>query len=296
MDTGLRRLRYFHVLARELNFRRSADLLGLTQPALSRAIALLERDVGACLLLRSTREVTLTPAGASFALGCARVLAALDGAVAQARKAADGRAGSIVIGYTDNAISGRLPDIVQTFRSANPDIRIRLRQAYTQQQYDLLDDGQIDVGFLTGPISRRHCYSVAIQRDRFVVILPKRHPFAERSALSLGDLADSPFVLGDPERWVVYHEQLFRLCKAAGFSPQIVQTAPDLRGIVGLVSCGMGLSVQTTSLMGDGDQRVVFKDLLGCDEHLLTQAIWDTRNSHPVKSRFVEHVQGYALS
>lgn len=295
METGLRRLRYFHVLAEELSFRRSAARLGLTQPALSRAIALLEQDVGTQLFERSNREVSLTLAGKSFAVGCERVLSALDGAITQARKVADGYAGSLVIGYTDTAIAGRLPDIVQAFRVANPDIEIALRQAYTQAQYELLANGQIDVGFLTGPVHLPHCESVDIQRDRFVAVLPKGHRLAGREALALADLAEEPFVLGDYAHWNVYHDQLFALCRDAGFQPRVVQTAPDSRGILGLVSCGMGVSVQTEGLMQDGDRRVAFRQLDDCNARLTTVVAWNKRYPQPIKARLMEHVGDFAL-
>lgn len=295
METGLRRLRYFRVLAEELNFRRSAERLGITQPALSRAIALLEEDVGATLLERSRRGVALTAAGRSFATGADGVLAALDGAVAQARKVADGQAGTLSIGYTDTAVAGRLPDIVRSFRTAFPELHVHLVQGYTRQQREWLEDGRLDVAFMTGPTTGEHRGAITVQRDAYTAILPGAHPLAARASLTLADLAGEPFVLGDPDHWSVYNGDFLALCESAGFSPRVVQSAPDSRGIVGLVSCGMGVSVQTASLARHGDERVAFRPLDRCPARIVTQAVWNTRFVQPAKTRLVEHLRGYDI-
>jgi DNA-binding transcriptional LysR family regulator len=248
-------------------------------------------------LLKVEREgrAAATLAGESFVTGCQRVMETLEGAISQAKKIADGEAGNLVIGYTDTAMSGELSEIIKSFRSANPQIHIHLRQAYTLEQIRMLEDGQIDIGFLTGPTKVDHFHGIDVQRDRFVAIFPRDHELASRSKISLADLATYPFVLGDLVNWSVYHEQLFSLCDRAGFRPNIVQTAPDSRGIIGLVSCGMGVSVQTECLTKAGDDRVVFKFLSDCEEYLTTQAAWNVKFDHPCKIRFIRHIENYQI-
>ena len=183
VHTGLRRLRYFSHLAETLNFRRAAERLGITQPALSRAIALLEADVGTALFDRGPGGVALTPAGRAFAASARAVLESLDGAVLQARRIADGRAGQLVVGYTDTAVSGCLPDIVQGFRAAYPEVRVQLRQGYTRQQQRWLEEGRLDVAFMTGPNRDEGREAVPVQTDRFVAILPGSHALADRKSV-----------------------------------------------------------------------------------------------------------------
>lgn len=293
MQTGLRRLHYFQRLAIELNFRRAAEKLGITQPALSRAISLLESDVGTKLVERDNRDVHLTLAGESFLSGCERVMSALDGAVSQACKVADGQAGQLAIGYTDTAISGRLPDFIRSLRQSLPDVTIHLKQAYSQQQKEWLDDGKLDIAFMTGPSASDTHAHIDFQSDRFTAIIPTEHPVARLKKLTLAELADYPFVMGDPIHWQVYNAQFFRLCRAEGFTPDIVQSAPDSRGIVGMVACGMGISVQTESLVNQGDPRITFKVLEGCNEKVTTQAVWNTRFSQPVRDQIIEHLRSW---
>lgn len=296
MENGLRRLRYFQLLSKELNFRRAAAKLGITQPALSRAIALLEKDVGTSLFERNNRQVNLTLAGGSFAVGCTRVLTALDVAIDQTLKVANGYSGSLVIGYTDTAIAGRLPDIIQTFGAAVPGVQLRLIQAYTQQQLSMLEDGLLDIGFLTGPVEQGHFRSIEMQSDRLFAILPRDHYLATRNSVTLANLAELPFVLGDLDHWGAFHAHLFGHCKKAGFSPNTVQTAPDSRALIGLVSCGVGVSVQAESLIRHGDTRVICKPLEDVPQSVMSEAVWNERFNPPARSRMIDHLAGYDLA
>lgn len=296
MKVGLRRLHYFKILAETLNFRRTADELNITQPALSRAIAQLEQDVGTKLFERTNRQVSLTLAGHAFAAGCGRVLQDLDDVVDQAVKVAQGYSGYLSIGYTDTVIAGRLPDIVKSFRMAAPEIHVRLIQAYTEQQYGLLDNGQLDIGLMTGPVERDRLCTVDVQSDRFMVVLPADHPLSALPSVCLGDLHDHPFVLGDLDRWRAYNAHLFRHCDRVGLRPRIVQTAPESRAIVGLVACGLGISILPECLMQGIDPRLVARPIEDIHERMITQAGWLADCEQPALKRFIGHLYAAQFS
>src|SRR6478752_9278053 len=99
----LRHLRYFRAVAEELHFGRAAERLHIAQPPLSQQIRQLERELGVTLLTRSTRNVELTPAGREFLGRTVEILAAVDDAVEQARRIADGAEGRLVIGCVGSA-------------------------------------------------------------------------------------------------------------------------------------------------------------------------------------------------
>ena len=291
MKTGLRRLHYFMLLSDRLNFRRAAEELAITQPALSRAIAQLESDLGIALFERDNRRVTLTEAGKVFREGCGEALDTIEVAVKRAQKTASGHAGSLVIGYTDIAIAGCLAEIVQSFRGRHPDVAVTLQQAFTEAQFELLRNDSIDVGFVTGPVRNRTFESVLVQKDGFVAVLPSHHRLAARGSLTLPDLAEEPFVLGSEDKWRVFHDQLYQICRSAGFKPRVVQRAPDTQGIVGLVACGMGISIQTEALKVIGDERVRLLPLEGCDQYVETHATWNPTKGHLAASVFMDHVR-----
>lgn len=291
MKTGLRRLHYFLALSDTLNFRRAASDLAMTQPALSRAIAQLETDLGVTLFERDNRRVSLTDAGHVFRDGCREALNILDHTVRRTRKAARGKTGRLVIGYTDIAMSGCLPEAVRTFRITHPDVAVTLCQSFAEEQYTLLLNGETDAGFLTGPVISDALDSLLVQSDRFVALLPRGHKHAKADAIALEDLADQTFVLGSEDKWRVYHRILYDVCRAAGFEPRVVQRAPDTQGIVGLVACGMGVSIQTESLKPVADQSVRFVPISSCDRMVETFLAWNRTEPRPAVRAFVDHVR-----
>lgn len=291
MEAGWRRLRYFLALTERLSFRRAADDLAMTQPALSRAIRQLENELGCALFDRDNRRVTLTEAGRVFRDGSRKALAQLDETIHRTRKTALGEAGELVIGYTDIAMSGRLAEIVRSFRADYPDIEVSLRPAFSESQYALTRRGEIDIGFVTGPLREPGLASHPVQEDRFVALLPPRHRLADQDEIALSDLAKEPFVLGSEDKWRVYHELLYQLCQAENFEPVVVQRAPDSHGIAGLVACGMGVSVQTESIRVFGEKRVHFRYLRGCPHTVQTLAFWDPNQPRMATKAFVDHIQ-----
>lgn len=294
METGLRRLRYFHALAAGLNFRRTAKRLNITQPALSRAIAQLEAEIGTLLFARTNRQVALTRAGEVFARGCARTLTSIDAMVDETRRVARGSSGTLVIGYTDTVIAGRLPDIVDGFAKLEPGVTIRLVQAYTTRQMGMLDGGHLDIGIMTGPVSHPGLTTCHVQSDRFMAFLPAAHPLAAARRMALADLSDEAFVIGDPDRWSAYNLHLMAHCDRAGFQPRVVQTAPESLAILGLVSCGIGIAILPASLATVLDHRVVACRIVDLQARLDSFACWPAAEMQPTVRRFVDHLAAAA--
>ncbi|HIC81975.1 MAG TPA: LysR family transcriptional regulator [Kiloniellaceae bacterium] len=288
MHIGMRHIRYFAAVAEELHFRRAAERLNVSQPALSRAIRHIEQEIGVSLFERSNRHVALTRAGATFLRGCSAALVYMDGAVEQAQKTATGEKGHLVVGYTDIAIAGRLPQILKSFRQRYPEVTLEPRHDYTRAQLNAVESGALDVGFVTGPVAEEGLDSLAVQHDGFIVVLYGTHPLAKQREIALADLAGEPFVLGTSANWTYYHDHLYRLCRAAGFEPRVVQSASNSEGIFGLIACEMGISVQATSIENCLRKGLKTRPLKDCTATVPTVAIWNRNTLSPVKQRFVD--------
>lgn len=293
MSIGFRHIRYFTAVAEELHFRRAAERLNIAQPALSRAVQGLEAEVGVRLLDRNNRQVRLTTAGQVFLQGCRATIDGFEGAMLQARKAALGEAGSLSVGYTDFAISGELPQILQGFRQRYPDIAVEPVHGFTANQLIDLEVGRLDFGFLTGPFRRDGYDSLLVQSDRFVVVLYESHPLAERKEIALSDLAAEPFIVGVQHGWQHYHDHLYRLCRAAGFEPRAVQSAFNSEGIFGLIACKMGIAVHTDCAYNYIRKGLVVRPLKDCEAEVPTLAAWNSRRITPVQQRFIDYLAGY---
>ena len=291
MRYELRHLRYFIAVAEELNFRRAAERLNLAQPALSRAIQQLEHHVAVRLLNRTNRRVELTEAGRVFLDGCRRSMASLEKAAAEARKAGVGEIGHFTVGYTDFAISGVLPHILEKFRRHYPGVTVDLLHRFTTQQYDDLDKRMIDFGFMTGPAAAPGLAHMTVQRDRFVVVLSEKHPLAEREEIPLPMLAREPFVVGIASAWKHYHRHVDALCQSAGFTPRVVQEAFNSEGIFGLIAANMGLTIHVECVRNYYRTGLAIRPLEDVDACVPTEMAWFPANTTPVMERFIEFVQ-----
>lgn len=296
MRIDLRHLRAFEAVAEELHFRRAAERLNLAQPALSRTIQQLEEAVGEVLLSRSNRRVELTGAGRVFLEGSRRVFERLDSAIDQARKAGAGTIGQLRIGYTDFAVTGQLPTILDGFHRCYPQIKADLVYGSTQQQLELLKDGVIEFAFITGPFLDPNTDSIEVQRDRFVAVLPQNHPLAEQPEVRLSDLAQEPFVLGVMSQWSHYRRQLDALCISAGFLPNVVQEAYNSEGVFGFVAANIGVTVHLESAGNFNRKGVVLIPLKGVEARICTLATWLKTSVTPVQHKFIDFLRHWTPS
>ncbi|WP_336274981.1 LysR family transcriptional regulator [Vreelandella indica] len=239
----LRQMRAFLAVAQTLHFKQAAEILCITQPALSRMIKALEENVGAELFSRTTRQVELTMAGRLFQEECQTAILHLERAGHLARQAGSGDIGHLCIAYNDFSINGVLPSILELFKEQYPDISVDLAYMPSHLQHRALLDHEIDVGFLIGPLQADGIETFRAAMERIVVILPRRHPLATRQRLSIEELAQEKFILGTESGWSEFRLTVFNLCMRAGFTPHVVQEASTSNGIFGLVAANMGISL-----------------------------------------------------
>jgi DNA-binding transcriptional LysR family regulator len=195
-DVHLRDLRYFTTVAEELHFTRAAERLYVSQPALSKQIRALERQLGVELFRRDRQGVTLTAAGTALLPHARRVLATwADGAAAVARARAAERSTLVVGMSTSPGRGGLLPAIRSRFTAAHPDAVLRLRQVPWEDPTAGLADGGADVAFVWLPLpdAERYAWTV-IAEEPVEIALPESHPLAGRPEIDFRDLLDEPFL------------------------------------------------------------------------------------------------------
>jgi DNA-binding transcriptional LysR family regulator len=259
----LRQIRYFVAVAEELHFRRAAARLHMSQPPLSQQIRRLEEELGFPLLSRTRRRVELTAAGSAF-LGDARALLdGLDGAVATARRVHLGQTGRLRISFVGSALLSIVPDIVQRFRAQRPDVEIDLRERSTAEQVAALADGSIDIGLAPLPIDGDGLDAEVLVRERTVAVLPAGHSIAGAERVTLRRLAAEPFVLFPRAQAPGFHDRLVESLTIAGEPPRIVQHAPEMQTIVGLVAAGLGVSLVPASVERLALHGVTYRPVTG---------------------------------
>lgn len=195
-DVHGRDLRYFVAVAEELHFTRAAERMYVSQPALSKQIRALERQLGAPLFDRDRQGVALTAAGTALLPHARAVLAAWgEGheAVRRAREAADA---TLVIGMsTSPGRGGLLPAIRSRLTEAHPEARLTLRQVAWDDPTAGLADGTTDVAFVWLPLAGSDRFRwVVVAAEPRLVALSEAHPLAARESLDFVDLLDEPFL------------------------------------------------------------------------------------------------------
>jgi len=263
----LRQLRYFVAVAEELHFRRAAARLHISQPPLSQQIAALERELGCELLARTRRRVELTPAGEAFLRDARATLAELDVATARARAIADGRAGVLRINFVGSALLSIVPAAVQRFRGARPGVELELHERSTVEQLRALEAGTADVGLVRPPIDAgAGLRTEIVMRERTIAALPAGHKLTGLRRIPLRRLAAEPLVLFPRSQAPGYHDLLAGRLAATGASPRIVQYAPEMLTIIGLVAAGIGVSPVPASVAHLALDGVVYRPLAGAPD------------------------------
>lgn len=185
MDLDLRRLRYFSAVAEHLHFRRAAEELHIAQPALSRQIRALEKDLGVQLFDRDQRSTTLTPAGRQLLDDAAPLLAAADAARRRTQRAARGTH-HLVVGFRAGIT---VTAATQAFAARRPEVTVEVRRLEWDDQEALLRSGRVDIAYVRRPIDDRGLRLIPLFTEDRLAALPLTHPFAGRTALTVQDLA-----------------------------------------------------------------------------------------------------------
>jgi len=246
----LRHLRYVVAIAEERHFTRAAERLGIGQPPLSQQIKALEGELGVRLFHRLPRGVELTAAGEAFVPIARSALALAAKAVEAARRAASGEIGSLTIGFTGSASFNPLvPRAISRFRNAYPELSITLVEATTSKLLTALADGRIDVAFLRPAAGEVTGLAVRpLPNEPLCIAMPSQHRLASCAEIELGQLAAEPFILYPRENGRSLYDSIIVACQNAGFSPDVVQEAPQLASTINLVAAGVGVAMVPTSM------------------------------------------------
>jgi DNA-binding transcriptional LysR family regulator len=288
----LRHARYFVAVAEELNFRRAAVRLHLTQPSLSTQIRLLEEDVGVQLLARDSHKVELTPAGRSFLEGCRRLLQDVDNYGRTARRVARGESVPLSVGFVPSLAHGLLPRVLRLFRQRFPDVQLFLSEMDSTAQIEQIAENRIDLGLigLGLPKDIPELEIIAVAEERLVAALPQDHPLAQkpRKSISLKALADEHFLLGSRLNAPVFNPWIIVLCQQAGFQPHVVQESGQPITVLNYVAAGLGVTIvpeQFSRLISAG---VCFIPLARPTPRYRYCAARMRKNRNPVVEHFIQ--------
>lgn len=237
IDLDLRKLRYFVAVAERRHFGQAALALHVTQPALSRQVRQLEHELRVELFTRSTRDVTLTPAGEQFLIDAKALLAAAEAAQERARRISAGN-DALIVGFmlgTDVSLA------LNAFSARHPHVSIELVRLRWWNQARALLDGSVDVGFVRPPLEAEGLELLPLYPEHLTAALPMDHPRARDAKVPLAALADDPVLeyADATEAWTAVWNADPR---PDGTRPTHGPAFHDMEELLGYVRSGRGIA------------------------------------------------------
>jgi len=256
------RLKVFRTVATHLNFRRAAEELLLTQPAVTLQIKTLEQQVGVQIFDRSGSRISLTPAGAVL-LEYARKIDALETAAFEALSPFAGEPrGELRIGASLTIAQYILPHILGEFQRRHPHIRPHVMTCNTEQVLEALVARDVAIGFIEGPTLRRDVKTEVFLEDELVLMVPAAHEWSERSFVEPTELTHERLLMR--ERGSGTRRVVELALQKQGIKTRQLQPAMEFdstEGIITAVEAGLGIGFASLWSIGKelqiGTLRVV---------------------------------------
>jgi LysR family transcriptional regulator, benzoate and cis,cis-muconate-responsive activator of ben and cat genes len=288
----LRHLRYFVVVAEELNFSRAATRLHMAQPPLSVAIRQLEQELGTDLFERTTREVRLTEAGRVLLDGARRTLAEADRAVEAAKRAGAGELGQLRVAFSWSARFETLPAIGRAFGRRYPDVQLITQEMWNADMESALRSGAVDVAISLCAEIAPDIANEVIRTEPVVVILAAKHPLAEEESISLGALADDEFVLFPRELAPRLHDVMVGVCRHAGFEPRLRSESFHAGWDLLLLPDVPVVAIAPRSVADELPEGVAALPVREPADTLETRLLWRDDNASPSLEAFLNTARG----
>jgi DNA-binding transcriptional LysR family regulator len=284
VDVHVRDLRYFLAVAAEGNFTRAAQALYVSQPALSKQIRALERQLRVPLFDRHHRDLRLTRAGRQLVPRAEEIVGTWDTARAELARTA---ACSLVVGMHTSPGRGLLPDVRARLRQGCADAEIELRQMPWADPTAGLGDRTTDVAFVWLPLPQPPYRWITIAREARLVALARGHRLAGRRSVSMADLLDEPF-LALPESAGALRDHFLALDARGDHPVRVAATINDTEETYEAVAAGVGvclLAAGNAPILARGDVVMPVVDDLPPSELVLA---WHERQRPPLLEAFVE--------
>jgi DNA-binding transcriptional LysR family regulator len=286
------RLSCFIAVAEELHFGRAAERLHMTQPPLSRQIQQLEGELGVQLIDRTTRSVTLTPAGVAFLPDARRILQLAEGAAMTVRRVPAGDLGTVVVGFTAASAHVVLPLLLEEAREKLPDVKLELREMVTSVQLESLLNGELDLGMARPPVKRPGLVSRPLLHEQLIAALPMGHPLADLGRqLTLNDLDGEDVIMYSPVQARYFNQLLISTFTIAGATPRYVQYVTQVHTMLVLVRSQIGIALVPASAATLHPEGVVFRSIGAFRERPVElDAVWRGDSTNPALLRLLRDV------
>jgi DNA-binding transcriptional LysR family regulator len=276
MQAELRDVRYFQAVVEHGSLTLAAQVLGVSQPALSHAIARLEEAFGGSLWQRlGTRRAGIKPTelGELVLSRGGRALLEMSALEKDAALLRGVQAGSLSVGAVQSLAGTLLPRWVSRFLAKYPDVRLELPLVTSETAPDLIATGKLDAALVVGNVaSEPQLKRMRCGEQTLVAVVPAEHPLAQRRQLALSALASEAFVL--VPKGTFFARAIEEFCRRAGFMPEVRARIASISGLCALVRAGVGVTILPSGSIPPGDQGLVEVSISKPELSRSAQLVW----------------------
>ena len=288
---NLQQLEYFKTISETENFTTAANLLCVTQPALSKAISKLENELNVPLFEKSGRNIKLTRFGKIFLNHTNIALMEIEKGIKELQDIINPVTGTLGLSFTSSLGTYFMPFLISSFLDNNPNTTFQFNQQSVSEIIINLKNGKIDLAFCDC-IEDINCHheiqSMPIKKEEYVLIVPKNHALSNKVEISLKELKDESFVAfcqTNKEKMLSYSECL-------GYVPKVSIYPSEANMLEGLVAAGAGISIVPNTPIINTNTLSVIK----IKENLKDRVIYMVWNKNSYMSPIAKVFKDYVIS
>ena len=258
----LEQIKCFIAVSKELNFRKAAKNLNMSQPPVTSHILNLEHHLKTKLFNRNSRSVKLTKDGTLFLTHALEIISRIDDATNIMIKSKDNLTGSISLGFVPSMASNILPLIANHFRNKFPQIKLIFKEYMSYEQVPALNAGNLDIGLTRLPKDLNSFNYSRVVSEPYYLAVNENNPLSKKSEISIYDLHDEDFIMYDAIVGKYSFELLSSLFLNSGVKPNYVQYVSQPSVFLGLVKASVGVALLASSSRENLPDNVLFKNIL----------------------------------
>lgn len=290
----LRQLRYFVVVAEELNITRAAEKLCISQPPLSNQMKALEEELDTTLFIRGKRHLQLTESGQLLYSHAKEILNLADKTENEIKTLHEGMKGTISIGL----VEGSAPDIaaswISNFMKQYPGISFRIMDGNSDELIEKLRSGLINLAVITSPCDQTLLNSFKVGQEKMTAFMSKDNPLAKKpgNSISLIDLKDKPLIVPSRDAIVTMINKWFKEIKS---EPKIVCKMDNYLDVAALAGQDVGISIfpKTSYVL---NPQIVAKEIVNSERYVEYLFVWLKGRPLPtIDETFIDYVKGISV-